>query len=194
MSTREVQITEVKISRKVNVPKEYVKNLNVEETLRNHNRINASFSEFIANPKVVNEQRGDWTWVVVDQLVPTEAGRYEIVRKEDKNGTVAVSLLKVTSDEKWGALAKENKLNVTEGAAKRNGRLAVFVDGWVGRLVLGADSGPHYAGRVAEIEPEKTEKIVEALRVGKGEMPEVTLPDGQKMQIDASAAKVVKRQ
>ncbi len=159
-----LQITDVRVTNKVSVPTEYVANFKVDETLRGHNRINATFSELIADTKVLNENKYEWIWVADDKLAPKEAGRYEIIRNKDPDGFIRISLKKA-SDERWAELSKENKLYVSEYAAKRQGRLAVDVvyDDWNDRLDLGAYLDPDNAARVAEVKPEKNAKIASEL-------------------------------
>ena len=159
-----LQITDVRVTNKVSVPTEYVANSKVDETLRGHNRINATFSELIADTKVLNENKYEWIWVADDKLAPKEAGRYEIIRNKDPYGFIRISLKKA-SDERWAELSRENRLYVSEYAAKRQGRLAVYVDcdDWFDWLFLDALSGPDYAARVAEVKPEKSAKIASEL-------------------------------
>ena len=160
---KEMQITEVRITNKVSVPKELVSNSEVDETLRSHNCINATFSELIADTKVLNKNKYESIWVADDKLVPKEAGGYEIIRNKDPDGFIRV-LLKKVSDEIWVELSEENKLAVSEHAAKRQGRLAVSVyEVWAGQLYLYAAPEFGSAGRVAEVWNDQTTKIAQAL-------------------------------
>ncbi len=64
-----------------------------------------------------------------------------------------------------------------------------------GRFDLDAYGRPDYAASVVfGIKQNTAAPVAKELRVERGEALEVTLPDGQKMQIDATAAKIVKRQ
>ncbi len=139
----------------------------------------AEFIQALKDPKQYEQFRGDWYWL-------RDAGGLNIsgyAKIDYDKGDI----VKVSEDE-YRKLPKEQRAYAYKGS----GPLALGVDYYYGRLYLSADDSPEDAARVAFVKLDGS-PIAKAFRIEKGEMLEVTLPDGQKMQIDASAAKVVKR-
>ncbi|MDE1834729.1 MAG: hypothetical protein KGH64_05320 [Candidatus Micrarchaeota archaeon] len=150
-------------------------------------------------------QERDWYWISPESQkvskdtykgVPTETGYF----RDNKDGTF-------TKVENRTDVAWEDRLYVSpeaaEKAARGQGPLGLYVrdDGFVGgRLYVNSHDRFGLAALVASVPRAQAgsvaaaPEVAKALRVDKDEMLQVTLPDGQTMQIDATAAMVVKRQ
>lgn len=139
------------------------------------------FIKALKDPKFYEEARGTWYWLSDDPgLKISGASKIDY----EKGDIVSVS------QKEYDALPREQRA----WAYKGSGPLALGVDyyDYDVRLALGTDVSPEGAARVAVVKDAQAAPSV--LKPQAGETLEITLRDGQKMQVDAKEVKVVKRQ
>lgn len=171
-------------------------------TARRLDGILADFAPTILNVQVLQKAReGGYLLAVDSKTLPKQEGWHLVVRKDSDHDTLTFVPI---AEDHANALIREgrmydvlyvNKSAIKAAEEERPVALIVVFDNRYRRYLLALD-WPNYDARVALSSPREASEPQPAkvLRVERGEALEVTLPDGQKMLMDATEARVLKRQ
>jgi hypothetical protein len=158
------------------------------------------FMAILNDKELLNAAKGKWAYLAGDGREESVVDKNDIYAINDKTGELETPKRGESVERLVHTLPGTRQLQVwvlsDDTAAFYGLRFYLYAQGRPGSgdvaLVV---FGIKYEDAVREAFVRLDESpVAKALRVEKGEMLEVTLPDGQKIQIDASAAKVVKRQ